>query len=130
MIVTYDDFTNDPRYESFGKLDEGLVQGYLNDAIDDCSDSIWRNPNRRIRAIKLLTAHRLTLASQAGSESVMPGFATGQLTSLSASQGSNSFSFNPVSGVGASGDELLQLTIYGQEFLRLRRSLMTLGMVI
>lgn len=130
MVVTYDDFTNDPRYASFGKLGDELVQGYLNDANDDCPESVWKNPNRRARAIKLLTAHRLTLASQTGADSVMPGFVAGQMTSLSTSQGSNSASFGAVTGVGAIGDELLQLTIYGQELSRLRRSLMTIGFVV
>jgi hypothetical protein len=130
LIVTYDDFSNDPRYESFGTLDEGLVQVYLYDAIADCAPSVWRNPTTRIRAVKLLVAHRLTLASQAGEDAVLPGFASGQMTSLSTSQGSNSASFSPVTGIGSTGDELLMLTIYGQEFLRLRRSLPTVGFVV
>jgi len=130
IVVTYIDFTSDPRFESLENLDEPLVQVYLDDAHADCPTSVWRNAARRVRAIKLLTAHRLTIASQAGVDSTQPGFVAGQLTSLSSSQGSNSVGFSDVSQVGNSGDELLLLTLYGQEFLRLKRSLMTLGFVV
>lgn len=82
--------------------------------------------NRREKAVKYLVAHRLTLFRQTGvlGETITgqtSGLMTGQLSSVSASQGSQSFSFSQGGSQSGSSknwlDEIDQTpTVWGAQF--------------
>ena len=127
MAVSYATFIADDRYSQFAtSVSQTLVETILSEAESDTPVKFWGT--KQDRAIALLTAHRLTkwLQTQAGTGNTS-GAAIGGITSLSSSQSSQSVSFESTSGSALEGFEGLETTFYGQEYLRLRRSLAPTG---
>lgn len=128
-VVTYSDFVaRYPEFATDSAQNQTLIQTYLDEAEEDSPISRWGAGTRRSRYIKALAAHRWsrgnpTALSESG------GKATGEISSLSVSQGSQSISFSG-SATGSGGDsEGLSTTPYGQDVLQLRKQVALTGFV-
>lgn len=152
MAVSYADFIADSFFAVvFGdtaKYPEVFVSGVLDYTSAEILDCYWGlNQNR---AIKLLTAHRLEKFYKAGAiggtaptqqipSELKPYIdPTSTVTSLSASQGSNSISFSPNRSTGknelnhsgiAAGEDL-ESTLWGQMFLSIPQTQIQIGFVL
>lgn len=125
LAVSYDDFLGWRDFaDIFGDRAQSLVEDYLADAEADCPAGVWTT--KQSRSIKLLTAHRLTIAQSVEDSS---GFVGGQISSMSVSQGSQSLSFGGVADSTLGGEQLAR-TVYGQEYLELRKRLPVVGFVV
>ena len=120
-VVTVAVFLADPRYESFDTFDEGLISVYLDDAEADTTHPGW-GTTLRIRGIKLLTAHWLTMSTATAAD----GMAPQNVSSISSSQGSQSLSF---ADFQTENNAFLEATIHGREYLRLRKRLPVMGVL-
>ena len=118
-VVTVAVFLADPRYSSFDQYDEDLISVYLDDAEADTTHPGW-GTTLRIRGIKLLAAHWLTMFTTTSSN----GMAPQNVSSISSSQGSQSLSFADFT---TENNAFLEATIYGREYLRLRKRLPVTG---
>lgn len=134
-VVSASEFVT--RYPEFGNLSDDYLDVILEEAEQDTPYSVWET--RQARGIKLLAAHRLTLQARSGAIALSTGetgitsglgAVLGTPTSLSASQDSSSVSFSdPLAGASSSDDEGLKSTLYGLEYLKLKRSLPITGFV-
>ena len=106
--MDYSSFTSDPMIAAAGfnntaTYSQVLVEQVLTDVACLLPKSRWASActgcDRRETAIKYLTAHRLTTLKQTGviggGSSETSGLVSGQIASISASQGSQSISFSP-----------------------------------
>lgn len=150
-MVSYSDFVSDPLFNSYfadtDKYPGAFVTALLSYTEDELLDCYWGK--YQVRAIKLLTAHRLEKYTKAGvigsATSPIPAELkqyldpTSIVSSLSASQGSNSVSFSPSSrsseakelnhsGIAAGED--LTSTIWGQMFLSIPATQPLIGFVL
>lgn len=117
-LLTYAEFIADPRFAKFGSapFTQDWVEADLADVESDTYEDFWCDPAQRLRAMKLLLAHRLSLYNPDNQE----GVALGEITSISSSDGSQSLSFGSSSN-DALGDELLKKTHYGIQYLALKK---------
>lgn len=112
--VTLADFLADPRFESLGdQFDEAVISDQLVRSETYLSPRISCDPTFAVEGIKLLTAHWLVLNTPGST--LIPGMATGQVTSMSASQGSQSVSFGDPTKL--MGDDRFRLTNWGADYL-------------
>lgn len=117
-LLTYAEFIADPRFAKFGlaPFTQAWVEADLAEVEADTYADFWCDPAQRLRAMKLLLAHRLSLYNPDSQE----GVALGEITSISSSDGSQSLSFGSSSN-DALGDELLKKTHYGIQYLALKK---------
>lgn len=121
-IITVSQFLADPRYSGFDAYDEDLISAYLDDAEADTTHEGW-GTTLRVRGIKLLTAHWLTMYTT----TLADGIAPANVSSISSSQGSQSLSFGDFK---TENNAFLEATIYGSEYLKLRKRLSVTGFVV
>ena len=121
-VVTVSQFLADPRYAGFDAFDEDLISVYLDDAEQDTLNPGW-GTTLRVRGIKLLVAHWLTL----GNATAADGMAPQNVSSISSSQGSQSLSYADFT---TENNAFLEATIYGREYLKLRKRLPVTGYVV
>jgi hypothetical protein len=121
-VVTVSQFLADPRYAGFDTFDEDLISVYLDDAEQDTLNPGW-GTTLRVRGIKLLVAHWLTL----GNATAADGMAPQNVSSISSSQGSQSLSYADFT---TENNAFLEATIYGREYLKLRKRLPVTGYVV
>lgn len=134
-VVSVTEFVQ--RYPEFAQLPDSYLDTLLEEAEQDTPYSVWLT--KQSRGIKLLTAHRLTMWARSGAIALNTGETgnvsglgsiLGSPTSLTASQDSNSVSLgDPMAGTAPDDHEGLKSTLYGVEYLRLRRSLPLTGFV-
>lgn len=134
-IVSASEFVT--RYPEFSALPASYIDVILGEAEQDTPYSVWAT--KQSRGIKLLTAHRLTMQARAGAIALQTGetgisgglgAVLGTPTSLSASQESSSVSFSDaLAGASSSDDEGLKSTLYGLEYLKLKRSIPITGFI-
>jgi len=132
LLLSYDAFSNDPfvlwlagQNADFSGLLQGneeLVSQFLEEAQAFCNEN-WGD--RRLKGIMYLTAHLMLDLVQ---PQLVPGFISGQITSLSVSQGSNSTSWSAANTNPRL--EQLALTLPGQQYLRLRERVPVSGFVV
>jgi hypothetical protein len=111
----------------FASVDESLITFQLSLSTRLLSKSAWGDFYSD--GVLLDTAHNLSI-QQVSSTSLLGGFqaAAGPLSSTSAAGMSSSFATPDLNGKGASG-EWYAKTIYGQQFLRLRNTVCSLGIL-
>lgn len=115
MAIAYNDFVSDARFAPFGDTSlypQDVVEAYLEGVLDDVPEVDWCS--KRDRASKLLLAHRLTRWATSLADG---GKATGEISSISVSQGSQSISF--ASSGQTSDPERFNSTLWGQEYMLL-----------
>lgn len=137
-IVLYNDFATDPIMAAAGfgdtaRFSQALVEQVLDEAEMDTPDPFWGD--LQARAIKYLTAHRLTMLTQAdvigtgGATGIAgAGIVKGNIQSISASQGSQSVSYGRDSSFEGSGEGITS-TYWGLQWLKLRGRLVITGTI-
>mgnify|MGYP001553164990 CR=1 FL=1 len=116
------------RYPEFATTASALIDAVLAESEQDTPYDVWGD--RQIRAIKALTAHRLTMQERGnfgGTGGIGGGGALlGSPQSLSVSQESQSVSFGSVQ-VDPTDPEGYKTTTYGTQYLKLRGSVPVTG---
>lgn len=108
-MFTVDDFLNESRFAAFNSLDEDTIASELSYVTLIVPDSKLC-PDEIDEGRKLYLAHLLTVGQSSG----LNGLATGAISSLSTSQGSNSVSFAAVDGKTDANQ--LNLTSWGLRY--------------
>lgn len=116
MTVTVTSFLADPRYSSYSTLySNDYIEVVIEDAASDLPVELWGDLHDR--GVMLLTCHRLTMANNSQN-----GLAIGGgISSLSASQGSQSVSFSGGSSDAKADPENLAATECGRQLLLLKK---------
>jgi len=129
-----EDYTTPPTYNefvilypAFNTLASLIVENALTASARLLDFTAWGD--FYFDAVGLDVAHQLTLASQAAT-SLLAGFqgAAGPVTSVSAAGVSTGFS-GPDVASGSKADSWYSKTVYGQQFLRLRDNVLSLGVM-
>lgn len=119
MTVTLTQFLSDDRFAGFSdEFSDELISEILVEATDDLPLDVWGS--LQDRAVKLLVCHRLTTRQNAQAGVAV----SGNITSLSVSQGSESVSFSGGTSDRVIDPEGLSDTVCGREFLSLKRRVM------
>lgn len=119
MSVTYADFI--ATFPELATLPQATIEFNLETAALTVHPNIWKD--KTTIGIKLLAAHRV-----AQTQISQNGIISGPVTSISASQGSQSLSFGSASS-DKSDPESLATTIYGRQYLVLYNALPMSGFV-
>jgi hypothetical protein len=150
MVVEYADFIADGlfngAFNDVAKFPQVFVEGVLTYTEEEILDCEWGR--YQLRATKLLTAHRLEKFRKAGTigggtnaiPDELKSFIdpTSIVTSLSASQGTNSVSFTPnrssgkneLNHSGIASAEDLESTHWGRMFLSIPQTSVYIGFVL
>lgn len=114
------------RFPEFNSVEDARIQMFLSDAELSINRAIW-NPNKADLAVQYLAAHMLALSPYSQSTGVGGG---GKLVqSETVGPLSRTYAVPSTSSANTLDNYFLQ-TAYGQEYLRLRRSVYTVPIVV